>query len=261
MRRAAVSLMLLAVAAGAFAAGNVKPKDGRAVMDEVDARRQTASETSEGVITVEEKGKVKEKAWRSWRLGWGAEAKGLIQFLQPAEVKGVGLLTLSHAGKPSEQWFYAPAIDRDRRIAQQEKSTRFLGTHFTYEDMEERQLDSYEYVLDGEEPVDGASCYKVTATPRPSERSQYTKLVFWVQEDRFVTIRVQGFVDGELRRTFLGGDVRVVDGVALVHRWVLTDTKREGTTTLVLRNVRLQVPVEAGLFSVAAMRTIHEPPK
>jgi hypothetical protein len=230
-------------------------------MVEVDARRRTASESSEGVITVAEKGKVKEKAWRSWRSGWGAEAKGLIQFLAPSEVKGVGLLTLSHAGKPSEQWFYAPAIDRDRRIAQQEKSSRFLGTHFTYEDMEERQLDAYDYALEGEETLDGAPCYKVSATPRPSEQSQYSRLLFWVREDRYVTIQVHGFVDGALRRIFRGTDLRQVEGVWLVQRWVLSDTKREGTTTLVQRNVRLRIPVDAGLFSVAAMRTIHEPPR
>jgi len=103
------------------------------------------------VITVEEKGKTKQKAWRSWaRLG--PEAKGLIQF-QDRGVKGVGLLTLSHANHPSEQWFYTAAIDRDRRVAKQEKSTRFLGTHFTYEDMEERDVAAYAYArLEDETP-------------------------------------------------------------------------------------------------------------
>src|SRR4029077_15040270 len=104
---ALVSLVLAAPPAAV-----AKPADGRAVMDEVDKRRRTKSEYSEGLITVDEKGKSKSKSWRWWRLGWGRDAKGLIQFLEPAEVKGVGLLTLSHAGKPADEWFYAPAIDR-----------------------------------------------------------------------------------------------------------------------------------------------------
>ena len=180
-----------------------KPKDGHAVMDEVDKRRRTASEYSEGVITVEEKGKTKQKAWRSWRLGWGPEAKGLIQFQEPAEVKGVGLLTLSHAGRPAEQWFYAPAIDRDRRVAKQEKSTRFLGTHFTYEDMEERDLDAYTYTLVGEEAQSGSPCFKIEAVPKPEEESQYSRLVFWVLQDRYVTIRVEAYVEGLERKDFV----------------------------------------------------------
>ncbi|HEX4825109.1 MAG TPA: outer membrane lipoprotein-sorting protein [Candidatus Polarisedimenticolaceae bacterium] len=245
-----LALLLLAVPAP-------KPADGRAVMDEVDKRRKTKSEYSEGLIVVEEKGKTKSKSWRSWHLGWGADAKGLIQFLEPAEVKGVGLLTVSHTGLPAEQWFYAPAIDRDRRVAKQEKTTRFLGTHFTYEDMEERDVDAYTYTLDGEEAQDGASCFKVTAVPAPGKESQYSKLVFWVLEDRYVTIRIEAYVGGEKRRTFIGADVRDVSGIPIVHSWTLTDAKREGTTKLTLANVKINPAVDPPIFTVQGMRVIH----
>ena len=238
-------------------AAPARPLDARAVMDEVDRRRRTASEYSEGVITVEEKGKTKQKAWRSWRLGWGPEAKGLIQFQEPAEVKGVGLLTLSHANRPAEQWFYTPAIDRDRRVAQQEKSTRFLGTHFTYEDMEERDVNAYTYTLLPDDTVSGAPCFKIEARPAPTEESQYSKLVFWVLEDRYVTIRVAAYVDGLLRRVFEGSEVREVSGIPIVHAWSLTDTKRPGTTRLVVLNVHVNPAVPGTLFTVGAMRTIH----
>jgi outer membrane lipoprotein-sorting protein len=231
--------------------------DARAVMDEVDKRRRTASEYSEGLITVEEKGKSKQKAWRSWRLGWGPDAKGLIQFQEPAEVKGVGLLTLSHARLPAEQWFYAPAIDRDRRVAKQEKSTRFLGTHFTYEDMEERNVDAYTYTLAEDDVVSGSPCFTVEAVPNPEDESQYSKLVFNVLKDRYVTIRVKAFVDGALRRVFEGSDVREVSGIPIVHAWSLTDTNRPGVTRLTVANVHVNPKIQAELFTVGAMRTIH----
>lgn len=254
-------LVALALVVAPLVAASPAPKDGRAVMDEVDKRRRTASEYSEGIITVDEKGKTKQKAWRSWRLGWGPEAKGLIQFQEPAEVKGVGLLTLSHASRPAEQWFYAPAIDRDRRIAKQEKSTRFLGTHFTYEDMEERDVDAYVYTLLGEDAVSGAPCFKIEAAPSPEEESQYSKLVFWVLQDRYVTIRVEAYVDGVRRRVFAGSDVREVSGIPIVHAWSLTDTKRPGVTRLVVANVHVNPNVAGALFTVGAMRTVHPPAK
>ena len=253
------SLIAAVLVAIPILTASASPQDGRAVMERVDQRRRTASEYSEGIITVEEKGKTKQKAWRSWRSGWGPEAKGLIQFQEPAEVKGVGLLTLSHAGRPSEQWFYAPAIDRDRRVARQEKSTRFLGTHFTYEDMEERDVDAYTYVLGRQTTVGGAECFTIEATPKPGEESQYSKLVFAVLEDRYVTIRVEAYVEGELRRIFEGSDVRDESGIPIVHAWSLTDTKRPGTTKLVVANVRINPPVAPALFTVPAMRTIHPP--
>jgi len=255
-RLAALALAAAFVVPPAAAA----PKDGRAVMDEVDKRRRTAGEYSEGVITVDEKGKTKQKAWRSWRLGWGPEAKGLIQFEEPAEVKGVGLLTLSHAGAPAEQWFYAPAIDRDRRVAPQEKSTRFLGTHFTYEDMEERDIDGYAYTLTGEEADPLGPCFLVEAKPAAGKQSQYSTLVFRVLKDRYVTIHIDAYVDGALRRVFAGGDVRDIDGIPIVHAWTLTDTKREGRTRLTVENVRVNPKIPSSLFTVAAMKTIHPKP-
>ncbi len=256
-----IALFAIALTVAPAVAAPAPPRDGRAVMDEVDKRRRTVSEYSEGIITVEEKEKTKQKAWRSWRLGWGPDAKGLIQFQEPAEVKGVGLLTVSHAGRPAEQWFYAPAIDRDRRVAKQEKSTRFLGTHFTYEDMEERNVDSYAYTLTGEDTVEGAACFVIEAVPKPDVESQYSKLVFHVLKDRFVTIRVQAYVEGALRRTFEGSDVRDESGIPIVHSWTLTDTNRPGVTRLAVANVRINPKIDSGLFTVQGMRTVHPKPE
>jgi hypothetical protein len=127
--------------------------------------------------------------------------------------------------------------------------------------MEERDLDAYGYELLGDDAIAAGPCFKVEARPRPGEDSQYSKLVFWVLKDRFVTIRVAAYVDGALRRTFEGNDVREIDGIPIVHSWTLTDTKREGRTRLTVANVRVSPKVPAALFTVAAMRTVHPKPE
>ncbi|MCP4201246.1 MAG: outer membrane lipoprotein-sorting protein [bacterium] len=241
-------------------AADAERLDGRALMERLDESQRTDSGYAEGLVTVEDKGRVREKAWREWRLGWGGEARGLVQFLEPAEVRGVGLLTLGHSGKPDEQWFYAPAMDRHRRIARVEKSTRFLGTHFTYEDMEPRDVDDHEYRRLGDGELEGAPCYRIEARPRSETESQYSKEIFWVRRDPLVTIRVEGYVEGKLRRTFHASDVRTVEGIATAHRWAVDDEKRSGRTTLVLRNVRHHLELEEELFSREAMRVTHSPP-
>ncbi len=234
--------------------------DGRAIMERLDESQRTRARYAEGLVTVEDKGRVRQKAWRVWRLGWGAEARSLVQFLEPAEVRGVGLLTLGRSGRADEQWFYAPAMDRHRRIARVEKSTRFLGTHFTYEDMQARDIDDHEYrrLEDGE--VDGVLCYRVEARPRPETESQYSRLIYWVRQDLPVTLRVDGYVDGKHRRTSRGAEVRNVDGIPTAHRWEVDDQKRSGRTTLTLRNVRHRLELDEELFSREAMRVLHSPP-
>ena len=245
---------------GARGAPAPPQRSARQIMEEVDRRHRTDAQYSEGLITVEEKGKVRKKAWRSWRTGWGPAARDLVQFLDPPEVKGVGLLTIARPGQADEQWFYTPAIDRDRRIARQEKSTRFLGTHFTYEDMEERDLDDYTYELSGEQAIDGAACWKIIGTPAGSKESQYSRLLFWVRQDFFTSVRIEGFEGEAPRRTFIGTDVAEVEGIPTVRRWEVSDTRREGKTTLELKGLRYRAPVDSGIFTIQGLRTLHDPP-
>ncbi len=247
---------------GAAPAGAADPErlDGRAVMERLDESQRTESRYAEGLVTVEDKGRLREKAWREWRLGWGGEARGLVQFLEPAEVRGVGLLTLGRSGRPDEQWFYAPAMDRHRRIARVEKSTRFLGTHFTYEDMEPRDIDDDDYRRLDDAEVEGAACYRIEARPRPETESQYSKRIVWIRREPLVTVLVEAHVDGKLRRTFRGSDVRTIEGIVTVHRWEVEDEKRAGRTTLVLGNVRHRLELGDELFSREAMRVLQPPP-
>jgi hypothetical protein len=64
----------------------------------------------------------------------------VIRFTAPPEVKGVTLLIVNHPDRSSDQWMWTPAIERDRRIAMQDRSTRFRPD-FSFEDLEERDVD------------------------------------------------------------------------------------------------------------------------
>ena len=108
------------------------------------------------------------------RLGSYGESKAIIRFTAPAEVKGVALLVVNHPDRSSDQWMWTPAIGRDRRIALQDRSTRFFGTDFSFEDLEERDVNQYDYKLTGEEAIDGAACWRIEARPRQGKTSQYT---------------------------------------------------------------------------------------
>ena len=134
------------------------------------------SQRYEGVLEVTAaNGKVTRKSWQSWRLGSYGNSKAIIRFTAPAEVKGVALLVVNHPDRSSDQWMWTPAIGRDRRIALQDRSTRFFGTDFSFEDLEERDVDQYDYRLTGEEAIDGAPCWRIEATPTPEQELASTR--------------------------------------------------------------------------------------
>ena len=81
-------------------------------------------------------------------------------------MKGVGLLIVNHPDRASDQWMWRPAIGRDQRIALQDRSTRFFGTDFSFEDLEERDVDQYDYKLladEGANVEDGIEAAEVVA--------------------------------------------------------------------------------------------------
>ena len=115
------------------------------------------------------KGKIADKRWTFERLGSHGDSKVVLRFTAPAEVKGVALLIVNHPDRASDQWMWTPAIERDRRIALQDRSTRFFGTDFSFEDLEERDVDQYDYTLIGDDTVDGAACWKIQSIAEADE--------------------------------------------------------------------------------------------
>jgi hypothetical protein len=89
----------------------------------------------------------------------------------------VALLIVNHPDRAFDRWMWTPAIERDRRIALQARATRFVGTDFTFEDLEERDVDQHDYSRLGEEAADGAACWKIQSIPKQTKSSQYTKSI------------------------------------------------------------------------------------
>jgi hypothetical protein len=158
--------MVRALAIGllcSIVAGTAAAQDARRIMEEAQKRTRAASEHYEGSLQVfDAKGKISDKKWIFDRVGSHGNSKSVLRFTAPAEVKGVALLVVNHPERASDQWMWTPAIARDRRVALQDRSQRFFGTDFSFEDLEERDVDQYDYSLDGEESLGGVSC---TAAP------------------------------------------------------------------------------------------------
>lgn len=225
------------------------------IMKEVEDRALSDSQSYEGAIeVVDARGKVLNKKWRFWREGNRGNSKVLIRFDAPAEVRGVGLLTLNHAGKAAEQWLYTPAIQRDRRIAPQEKSQRFMGTDFTNEDMEERAIENYEYSLIGEEEISGRSCYRIKAVHRDRGNTQYSRIELWVRKDIVATIRADFYIADKRSKTLRWDEWKQIQNIWTPHFVEMKDLSRGSVTRVHSSNVQYNVKFEPDWFSLRNLR-------
>jgi hypothetical protein len=230
-------------------------QDARQIMSEVQKRATVSSQRYEGSLQViDSRGKTSDKQWVYERLGAHGTSKTIIRFTAPAEVKGVALLIQNHPDRASDQWMWTPAINRERRVALQDRRTRFFGTDFTFEDLEERDIEHYDYVMRGEEALDGETCWKIESTPRPGRRSQYTKSMLWIRKSNQTYARVDNFSGDTVIRRIHYRDLQNVKGVWTARTIEIQDLPRNSRTMLKLEALDYNVPLREEQFTIEALR-------
>jgi len=150
-----------------------------------------------------------------FRLGSPGDSKTLVRFTDPAEIRGVALLSYNHKGDTDRQWLYIPATQRTRSVTPRERSERFAGTDFTYEDLEDRVLDDFNYrLLSSNETIDGHKTYKVEAKPVDANGSQYKYVYYWASQDAPVILHAEMYDrDGKLVRELHASALKKVSGI------------------------------------------------
>ena len=246
----------LALAIALVASRQIGAADNaRQIVEEAQKRTDANSQRYEGLLQVfDAKGKISDKRWTFERLGSHGRSKSVLRFTAPAEVKGVALLVVNHPDRASDQWMWTPAVERDRRIALQDRSTRFFGTDFSFEDLEERDVDQYDYTLAGDDTVDGAACWKIQSTPREAKSSQYTRSIVWIRKDNYAFARIENYSRDQVVRRLNYSDIRNVQGIWTARQLEMTDVKRGSRTRLTLDRLEYNVPLKDEDFTLQAIR-------
>ena len=238
-----------------LAAAAALAQEARQIITESQNRLRTKSQRYEGTLEmIGPAGKASVKRWTYERIGSSGESKSILRFTAPDEVKGLALLIVNHPERASDQWMWTPAIERERRIALQDRSTRFFGTDFSFEDLEERDVKQFDYKMLGEENVDGARCWKIESKPKESKSSQYSLQLLWIREDYYVTARIENYSNTQLVRRVHYSDLAKVDGVWTPRTVEAFDAGRNSRTVLKIEKLQYNAPMKDEDFTVEALR-------
>jgi outer membrane lipoprotein-sorting protein len=227
----------------------------RQIVAESENRSRSQSQQYEGTLEViGASKKISLKRWDYRRIGSYGASKAILRFTAPAEVKGVALLIVNHTDRASDQWMWTPAIERDRRIATQDRSTRFFGTDFSFEDLEERDVDQFNYKLLGDDTLDGVSCWKIESKPKQSKTSQYTSSLVWVRKDNYVVAQIEDYNKEKLIRRIRYSDIQQLDNIWTPRTVEVFDAARQSRTILKLEKLQYNQPMKDEDFTLEALR-------
>ena len=214
---AAVLLLALLLALGTAAFAQPKPT-ARELMEKVVATRKLAG--SEAVVTMtiaNEKGQTRERTitMATKLYDDGKTEKRIYRFLEPADVKGTGMLVFDYEREADDVWVYLPALRKTRRITSAQRSQSFMGSEFSYADLNVPALDDYDYSLRGEEAFGGEPCWLVDVTPKSPEIAAaegYGKKSYWISKASFVLRRGLFYdLSGKLLKELTSQQVTLLD--------------------------------------------------
>ena len=163
----------------------------------------------------------------------------------------MALLSINQRGVSERQYVYTPATQRVRSVVPQERSARFIGTDFTFEDIGERVLDDFTYRLIGDaETMEGHKTYKVEATPVDPSRSQYKYIYYWVAQDVPVILFAEMYdAQGRKVRVLHATDLKREGGVWGARHTEMR-TVQDGTrTVLTIDRVKFNTKPDEKLFT------------
>jgi len=234
--------------------------DARQIMEDVyrqDTSHDTSMRASFEVFDKEGHGKKKAFAYR--RIGSPGNSKTLVVFTSPEEILGVALLSINQRGVNDRQYMYVPATQRVRSVVPQERSARFIGTDFTFEDIAERVLDDFRYrLLDDAETIEGHKTYKVEATPIDAARSQYKFIYYWVAQDAPVILHAEMYdAQGREVRVLHASGLKRVAGIWGARHLEMSSVQDRTRTVLSIAEVKFNTNLDEKLFTPQGLGTAH----
>lgn len=174
----------------------------------------------------------------------------IMRLTDPPEVRGQAFLFVENPDADDDMWMYVPAFEVTRRVEGEQRRSSFLGTHFTFADLESRDLREANHRRLPDEEIGDYEVYVVEATPTEPERSDYEKVVAYVRKSDFIPIRIRFYDrEGEHDKTLFTERLNTTgdDGETYVERATLR-SETGGYTTIEVTNLDVDVELPDSLF-------------
>src|SRR6266496_2645338 len=148
-RSVLVALAVLLPGAAAVAHGETSPS-AKEIMEKVTVTRKL--DGSEAVVKMTVTDDKKQSRERDITMATklydgGKTEKRIYRFLSPADVQGTSVLVFDYESKADDVWIYLPALRKTRRVVSSQKSQSFMGSEFSYGDLNIPAIDEFDYTM------------------------------------------------------------------------------------------------------------------
>lgn len=188
------------------------------------------------------------------KSGQGDDDLNVLRFLEPVNIRNEAVLTIEATGRADDQWLFIPALRKTKRIASSQRSQRFAGTDFTFEDLRTEDFPRNTYKTLADSQVDGSACYVVEATAKEADSSAYGKRQLHVDKARFLILKVEFFdKQGRHCKTLLNKGYEQVQGLWRPKEAMMEDLIRSTKTVMRFTERTINPGLPESTFTEAAL--------
>ncbi len=240
----------------------------REIVQKADERYDGESAVSDTImILIDAKGNQRVRNIKGFDKDYGKDKKSIIFFLSPADVRNTAFLSFDwdDQNKEDDSWLYLPALQKVKRIASGKKSGSFMGSDFTYSDMNGIEINDWKYKFGKNESeiIDGHDTWVVIGKPKKDRKQRviketgYIKSQVWIRKDIFMVVRGKFWVKKGKKVKYLTiKDISKVNDIWTAHEMIMKTTQKGKTkhsSIIKLKNIEYNKGVDDSLFATQRM--------
>ncbi|MET0386097.1 MAG: outer membrane lipoprotein-sorting protein [Polyangiales bacterium] len=188
----------------------------------------------------------------------GRRAKGLYQtlvrFSAPEDIAGTAFLMLERGKDESEQYVYLPGLKRTRRIVGREKEGSFMGSDFSYADMQRIDPRFAKHKRLPDEKLGEEAVYVIESALSTDAPTSYGKVTTWIRKTDNIALRTKFFDRSDkLVKTLYSRRVKEVDGKPVVVEARMQNQQNNHVTELYIDAIERKDDLSDANFTPAAL--------
>lgn len=166
----------------------------------------------------------------------------IMKFISPADVKNVGLLTLSE----KEMYIYLPEFHRIRRIASSNKKDSFMGSDFSYEDL---STGGFSKNYNAEILKEDSEFWTLKLVRKKGIKKPYSKIILKVDKKSYMPVKMELYDnDGNLWKIAEEKNKKINN--YYITTYIKMEDKKKGSwTSLELENIKLDQNLSKKFFT------------
>ncbi len=233
--------------------------DAKDIMRKNEDARRVTDIVSTAVLKTGGKGQVERTKGFTWSrklLGDNVHYNTFTRFQFPPEVKGEGILFLEHDNGNPDVMIYLPAYKKIRRIQNQDQSSSFMGSEFSYSDIATPHLDDYNYKYLRMEACGAVQCHVIESAPineAVRDRTGYARETHWIREDNYMGAKGEFYdVAGKLLKKLESNNIKIIDSARkkwLAHHLQMENVQNGKTTVLDFSGVKVNTGIKESTFT------------